>query len=69
MRAMLKIVRRLNPDPDPCNDLPEKRKGKHWSTYDRLVERYEGYNEQWGLQIMRRLGRRRRGTDGIFDLT
>jgi hypothetical protein len=27
-RAMLKIVRRLNPDaPDPCNDLPEKPKG------------------------------------------
>src|SRR5262249_45176015 len=27
-RAMLKIVRRLDPDdPDPCNDLPEKPKG------------------------------------------
>src|SRR5215470_3852318 len=30
-------VRRLNPDdPDPCNDPPEKPKGMHWSTYDRL---------------------------------
>ena len=59
-RAMLKIVKRLNPDdPDPCNDLPEKPNGMHWSTYDRLVERYEGYSEQWGLAILRRLGRRR----------
>jgi hypothetical protein len=58
-RAMLKIVRRLNPDdPDPCNDLPEKPQGMHWSTYDRFVERYETYNEQWGLAIMRRFGRR-----------
>src|SRR6516165_10693641 len=59
-RQMLKIVKRLNPDdPDPCNDLPEKPNGMHWSTYDRLVERYEGYSEQWGLAILRRLGRRR----------
>ena len=58
-RAMLKIVRRLNPDdPDPCNDVPEKPKGMHWSTYDRLVERYEAYSDQWGLEIMRRFGRR-----------
>ena|SRR5215831_1789832 len=35
----LAVVRRLNPDdPDPCNDLAEKPKGMHWSTYDRLVE-------------------------------
>ena len=48
-RAMLNIVRRLNPDdPDPCNDLPEKPKGMHWTTYDGLVERYEGCREQWG---------------------
>jgi hypothetical protein len=59
-RQMLKIVKRLNPDdPDPCNDLPEKPKGMHWSTYDRMVERYEGYSEKWGLAILRRLGRRR----------
>jgi hypothetical protein len=60
-RAMLKIVRRLAPDdPDPCNDLPEKPEGMHWSTYDRLVERYEAYSDQWGLEIMRRFGRLRR---------
>jgi hypothetical protein len=29
-------------------------------TYDRLVERYEGYSERWGLAILRRLTRRRR---------
>jgi len=27
----------------------------HWSTYDRLAERYEGYSDQWGLEIVRRL--------------
>ena len=58
-RAMMKIVRRLDPDdPDPCNDLPEKPKGMHQRTYDRLVERYEAYNEKWGREIMRRFGRR-----------
>src|SRR5262249_53742679 len=45
-------------NPDPCNDLPEKPKGMHQRTYDRLVERYEAYDEQWGLEIMRRFGRR-----------
>jgi len=39
---MLKIIRRLNPDAvDPCNDLPERPMGMHWSTHDRLVQRYE----------------------------
>ena len=53
---MLKIVRRLNPDAaDPRNDLPEKPMGMHWSTHDRLVGRYEGYNEHWGLAILHRL--------------
>jgi len=60
-RAMLKIVRRLNPDdPEPCNSLPEKPPHMHWRTYERLVERYEAHSEKWGLAIMRRLGRRRR---------
>jgi hypothetical protein len=60
-RQMLKIVRRLNPDdPEPCNDLPEKPLGMHWRTYDRLVERYERYNDQWELALVRRLSRRRR---------
>jgi hypothetical protein len=58
---MLKIVRRLNPvDPNPCNDLPENPPWMHWKTYNRLVERYEAYSDQWGLAIMRRFGRRLR---------
>jgi hypothetical protein len=57
---MLKIVRRLNPeDPDRCNDLPEKPPHMHRQTYERLVERYEEYSEQWGLAILRRLSKRR----------
>ena len=40
--------------------LARKPPGMHWTTYDRLVARYERYNEQWGLAILRRLGRRRR---------
>jgi len=57
-RAMMKIVRRLSPDdPDPCNELPEKPPGMHRRTYDRLVKRYEAYNDQRGLEIMRRFGR------------
>jgi hypothetical protein len=60
-RAMLKIVQRLDPDdPDPCNDLPEKPKGMHWNTYDRLVERYEAHSDKWGMEIMRRYGGRMR---------
>jgi hypothetical protein len=56
---MLKMVRRLNPDdPDPCNNLPEKPKGM--LTYDRLVKRYEAYGDKWGIEIMRRYGRRMR---------
>jgi hypothetical protein len=56
-RAMLKIVRRLNPDnPDPCNDLPEKPKGMHWRTYDRLVAQI--HNERWEMAIMYRFGAR-----------
>jgi len=48
----------LNPD-DPYNDLPEKPKGMPQLTYDRLVERYEAYDEKWGREIiMCRFGRR-----------
>ena len=54
-RAMFKIVRRLDPEED-CNDLPRKPKGMHWRTYDRLAERYEHYNAQWGMEAMRRFG-------------
>jgi len=57
-RAMMKIVRRLSPDdPNPCNELPEKPHAMHRRTYDRLVKRYKAYNDQWGLEIMRRFGR------------
>src|SRR5262245_21995765 len=37
------------------NDLPEKPPRMHWATYDRLVERYQGHSERWGLAIFRRL--------------
>jgi hypothetical protein len=53
-RAMFKIVRTLDPSAQ-INDLPPKPKGMHWSTYDRLVDRYWAYSEWWGSQIMRRL--------------
>ena len=52
-RAMFKIVKRLNPK-EQCNDLPEKPKGMHWRTYNRLVGRYDRYDNQWVLEAMRR---------------
>jgi hypothetical protein len=54
--GILKIVRRLDPSAE-VNDLPPKPKGMHWSTYDRLVERYQAYSDIWNLEIMRRFGR------------
>ena len=54
-RAMFKIVRRLDPGED-CNDLPPKPKGMHWRTYNRLVDRYEKYDQRWSLEAMRRFG-------------
>ena len=54
-RAMFKIVRRLDPEED-CNDLPPKPKGMHWRTYNRLVDRYEKYDQRWSLEAMRRFG-------------
>jgi hypothetical protein len=54
-RAMFKIVKRLDPQ-EECNDLPWKPKGMHWRTYNRLVERYDRYDGQWGLEAMRRFG-------------
>ena len=50
---MMKIVKRLDPEAT-CNVLPSKPKGMHWSTYDRLTERYEAYDAMWALAIMRR---------------
>ncbi len=49
------IVKRLNPDAE-FNNLPPKRKGMHWRTYDRLTERYEAYDTLWSLEAMRRFG-------------
>ena len=39
-----KIKSRLNADPNPDNwDLPPKPKWMRWRTYNRYVERYDGY--------------------------
>ena len=40
-----------------CNDLPPKPKGMHWRTYNRLVDRYDRYDQQWSWEAMRRFGR------------
>jgi hypothetical protein len=55
-RGMFKIVKRLDPEED-CNDLPPKPKGMHWRTYERLVDRYEKYDQQWSREAMRRFGK------------
>src|SRR6476620_2061526 len=57
IRAMSKIAKRLDPEA-ASNDLPERPKGMHRSTYERLVERYEEYDNRWAIQIMRRFGMR-----------
>ena len=44
-----------NEGPDDW-DLPPKPKGMHWRTYNRLVDRYEKYDQQWSLEAMRRFG-------------
>ena len=54
-RAMFKIVRRLDPE-ENCNDLPPKPKGMHLRTYNRLLDRYEKYDQQWSCETMRRFG-------------
>lgn len=57
--GMMKVVKRLHPEAT-CNMLPPKPKGMHWSTYDRLVERYDTYDTMWSMAVMRRLGIRPR---------
>ena len=55
-RAMFKIVQRLDPAQD-FNELPPKPNGMHWSTYNRLAERYEKHDRQWTVEAIRRFGR------------
>jgi hypothetical protein len=52
-RAMCKIAKRIDPR---CNmgDLPPKPPGMHWTTYDRLAERYDAQSEKWAILVMRR---------------
>jgi hypothetical protein len=57
--GMMKIVKRLDPKAT-CNALPSKPNGMHWSTYDRLAERYDTYDAMWSMAVMRRLGIRLR---------
>jgi hypothetical protein len=52
---MMKIVKRLDPEAT-CNELPSKPKGMHWSTYERLADRYEAYDAMWAMAVMRRFG-------------
>ena len=54
-RGMWKIVKRLYPKA-AFNELPPKPKGMHWRTYERLAKRYQAYDEQWGIEAMRRFG-------------
>jgi len=56
-RGMFKIVKRLDPKAT-CIELPPKPRGMHWRTYERLVDRYESYDNQWAISIMRFLGKR-----------
>jgi hypothetical protein len=49
--GMMKIVKRLDPEAT-CNALPPKPKGMHWSTYDRLAERYDAYDAMWGMAVL-----------------
>jgi hypothetical protein len=50
--GMMKIVKRLDPEAT-CNSLPPKPNGMHWSTYERLSERYDAYDTMWAMTIMR----------------
>jgi hypothetical protein len=54
LRVSGQAIEGLDPE-EECNNLPEKPKRMHWRTYNRLVERYEHYDGQWALAVMRRL--------------
>ena len=55
VRGMFKIVGRLYPKAD-FNELPPKPRGMHWRTYERLADRYQAYDDQWGIEAIRRFG-------------
>ena len=57
--GMMKVVKRLDPEAT-CNALPPKPKCMHWSTYDRLAERYDTYDAMWGMAVLCRFHIRRR---------
>ena len=55
VRGMFKIVGRLYPKAE-FNELPPKPKGMHGRTYERLADRYQAYDDQWGIEAIRRFG-------------
>ena len=57
--GMMKIVKRLDPEAN-CNALPAKPKSMHWSTYNRLAERYDTHDTMWSMAVMEWLGIRLR---------
>ena len=55
LRGMAKIARRLDPA-STDNWLPPKPPHMHWSTYNRLVDKYNDYNARWARMALRCLG-------------
>lgn len=53
------LVKRLDLEAT-CNELRPKPKDMHWSTYERLAERYDTYDTMWAMAVMRRFRIRRR---------
>jgi hypothetical protein len=54
LRGMQKIARRLDPEADDIW-LPPKPPHMHWSTYNRLVDKYNDYDAKWA-RALRRFG-------------
>lgn len=52
-RAMMKIVKKLDLTAQG-NELPHRPRGMHSRTYEGLAERYDEYDAQWSLEVMRR---------------
>jgi hypothetical protein len=55
IRGMQKIARRLDPAADDIG-MPSKPPHMHWSTYNRLVDKYNDYDARWASVVLRRLG-------------